>query len=307
MVVEIDIEDFEDFYKERLNSQFFKIKKILRKYLVEIKDILTLEIKKSMMRFEDAGKERDIDEKALRSLKLFKDRIVKQTGDIPIPDNNDINYQNLNTLLNDIKKLFNTIQEIARKALPKFQKQVQPEIKELNYITRKLQKKSGILEQFLRKKYSDVKIAEEVLNKLPKLITLRENIENSRADLDKFEEEEAQLKENLQNFNSDLLEMEKNQIFKKLEQERDKLFHLKIKINDALGFKKALKKMKFELEKETIHIPNININYIRDFLKNPVTILTNEKKDLPKFSSLLVQLRRALEENKLNLKSDTKN
>jgi hypothetical protein len=60
------------------------------------------------------------------------------------------------------------------------------------------------------------------------------------------------------------------------------------------------------LEKDTQHIPNINLYYLRDFLKNSLSTLSNESKDLPKFSSLLVQLRHVLEDNKLNLKTDTK-
>ncbi|KKM25060.1 hypothetical protein LCGC14_1598740, partial [marine sediment metagenome] len=39
---------------------------------------------------------------------------------------------------------------------------------------------------------------------------------------------------------------------------------------------------------------------------NPIKILVSERKDLPKFTSLMVQLRHALEENKLNLKTETK-
>ena len=35
-------------------------------------------------------------------------------------------------------------------------------------------------------------------------------------------------------------------------------------------------------------------------------MLSDERKDLPNFSTLLVQLRHALEENKLNLKADTR-
>ena len=78
---------------------------------------------------------------------------------------------------------------------------------------------------------------------------------------------------------------------------------MQLKINNNLGFKKALKKLKFNLEKELIHVPNIYVNFLRDFLKNPIPILLSERQDLPRFSALLVQLRRALEENKLNLKS----
>ena len=64
--------------------------------------------------------------------------------------------------------------------------------------------------------------------------------------------------------------------------------------------------MKVELERETLHVPGVNINYLRDFLKNPIRVLSSDSKDLAKFSSLLIKLRHALEENKLNLKSDKK-
>jgi hypothetical protein len=249
-----------------------------------------------------------IDQKSLRSLNLFSDRIKNYVDEIEIPEEEEINYSNLTELISSIKKLFKSINEIARKSLPKFQKEVQTEIKELNYRTRKLQKKQVLLDTFLRKKYGDVKNAEELLNKLPKIFTLKENIEHSKIDLDSFGKMLEETKNSLENLNSKLIKLEKNELFEKLEEEQDKLFKLNIKINDEIGFKKALKKLKFELDKRTIHISNINLYYLRDFLKDPVKMLIKESKDLPKFSALLVHLRHTLEDgNKLSLKTDTKN
>lgn len=303
-MVEVALEEFEDFYKERLNSQFFKIKKVSKKLISDIRDSL-IAIKVTMDHFQESAAQK-IDDKALRSLKLFYERVKNSIEDIEIPEEEEITHSNLNDLTNSIKKLFNTINEIARKSLPKFQKHVQSEIKELNYVTRKLGKKQGILEQFLRKKYSDVKSAEDLLKKLPKFYSLKENIEHAKTDLDNFENELKEKEEILNNLNSEVLKLEKNELFKELDNKDDELFQLRIKINEHLGFKKALKKLKFELEKDTIHITNIDLNYLRDFLKNPISTLIKESKDLPKFTSILVQLRHSLEENKLNLKSDTK-
>ena len=303
-MVEVALDEFEDFYKERLNSQFFKIKKVSKKLISDIRDSL-IAIKVTMDHFQESAAQK-IDNKALRSLKLFYERVKNSIEDIEIPEEEDITHSNLNDLTNSIKRLFNTINEIARKSLPKFQKHVQSEIKELNYVTRKLGKKQGILEQFLRKKYSDVKSAEDLLKKLPKFYSLKENIEHAKTDLDNFENELKEKEEILNILNSEVLKLEKNELFNDLENNNDELFQLRIKINEHLGFKKALKKLKFELEKDTIHITNIDLNYLRDFLKNPISSLIKETKDLPKFTSILVQLRHSLEENKLNLKSDTK-
>jgi len=302
-MIEIDLEDFEEFYTEKINSIFSKVKRASKKIILVIRNNL-IEIKVCLDHFIEAGKEK-IDQKAQKSLIFFSDRIRKEIDEIEVPEDK-ISYDNITDLLNSIKKLFTNINEIARRSLPKFQKEVQPQIKELNYITRKLGKNQGILDEFLRKKYTELKNAEYLLKKLPKLFTLKDNIEHSKTDLEQFEvglEERRKIEEDL---NTNLVELERNKIFKELETARDKLFQLQLKINDEIGFKKALKKFKFELEKNTIHGPNVDLNYIKDFLKNPIGVLISERKDLPKFTSLMVQLRHILEENRLNLKSDTK-
>ena len=303
-MVEVSLEEFEEFYKERLNDQFFKIRRAIKKIIETIRSNL-IEIKVCMDHFMNSIDH--VDHKSQRSLQLFYDRIKVYVDDIQIPEEDEINHDNLRELINSIKKLFTNINEIARKSLPKFQKEVQPQIKELNYISRKLGKRQTLLEQFLRKKYTDVKNAEELLKKLPKLFTLRENIEHSKVDLDKFEKEFEERKETFENLNKTLIELEKDELFEELDKKKDDLFKLRMTIDNEIGFKKALKKLKFEIEKETIHISNFDNNYLRDFLKNPIKLLANESKDLPKFSALLVQLRHILEEgNKLNLKTDTK-
>jgi predicted HTH domain antitoxin len=182
-MVEIDIEEFESFYKERLDDQFAKQKKAVSKLVGDIRDGL-VEIKVSMDHFIEAG-EGKIEEKALRSLHFFSDRIRKEIDEIEVPEE-DLTAELITQLLNSIKKLFTNINEIARKSLPKFQKEVQAEIKELNYITRKLGKKQATLEAFLRKKYGNVRDAEYLLDKLPKLFSLRDNIEHAKKDLDQF-------------------------------------------------------------------------------------------------------------------------
>ncbi|MBY9009623.1 MAG: hypothetical protein KGD74_07155, partial [Candidatus Lokiarchaeota archaeon] len=244
-------------------------------------------------------------EKALKSLHLFSDKIRKEIDEIGVPEE-DITYDAMYFLLNSIKKLFTNINDIAKKSIPKFQKQLQSEIKEMNYITRKLGNKQKILDAFLRKKYADLKDAEYLLKKLPKLFTLKENIENAKSDLDVFENELEERQVEQENLTEALKKIEKNELFKESDLLEAKLARIRMDINNQFGFKKALKKLKFELEKDTIKNPNINIYFLRDFLKNPINTLVNESRDLPKFSAMLIQLRHILEDNKLNLKSDVK-
>jgi len=299
-MVEVELEEFEDFYKNRLNDKFYKEKKIANKIIEEIQENF-VDIKICMDHFME--KEDQLEKKAVRSLNFFSDRVKKEIDEISIP-REEITHENLLKLLNSMKKLFNNINDVARKSLPKFQKEAQSEIKELNYHTRKLSKTHASLEKFLRKKYTDVRNAEELLDKLTKFYGLIDNIENAKNDLDKYEEEHEETKQTLDKLNKQLIDLEKDKLFKKLKKYRDALFKLKIRINNELGFKKALKKLRVEVERENLHLSNLDENYIREFIKNPIRVLSSEGKDLTRFRGLLVQLRHVLEENKLNLKSD---
>ena len=302
-MIEILLEEFEDFYKDKLDSQFYKVKKAVNKQISEIRENL-VEIKVCTDHFIEAG-EGKIEEKALKSLHFFSDRIKKEIDEIEVPED-EITYDAMHNLLNSMKKLFINIDSIAKKSIPKFKKQLQAEIKELSYLTRKLGNKQKRMDEFLRKKYTDLKDAEYLLKKLPKLFTLKENIEHSKSDLEKFEKELEERKKEQKKLTQTLTKIEKNELFKELEKAEEDLAQLRMKINSQFGFKKALKKLKFELEKDTMHVPNVNIYFLKDFLKNPINALVNESRDLPKFSGLLVQLRHVLEENKLNLKTDVR-
>ncbi len=302
-MTEILLEEFEDFYKDKLDSQFYKVKKAVNKQISEIRENL-VEIKVCTDHFIEAG-EGKIEEKALKSLHFFSDRIKKEIDEIEVPED-EITYDAMHNLLNSMKKLFINIDGIAKKSIPKFKKQLQSEIKELSYLTRKLGNKQKRMDEFLRKKYTDLKDAEYLLKKLPKLFTLKENIEHSKSDLENFEKELEERKKEQEKLTQTLTKIEKNELFKELEKAEEDLAQLRMKINSQFGFKKALKKLKFELEKDTMHVPNVNIYFLKDFLKNPINALVNESRDLPKFSGLLVQLRHVLEENKLNLKTDVR-
>ena len=301
-MVEITLEDFEEFYNKKLNEIYYKEKKVASKIINDIKENL-ISIKICMDHFLEAKEA--LDQKALKSLKFFSERIKKEIDEIDIPDD-EITHENLMSLFNSIKKLFININDIAKKSLPKFQKEVQGEIKELNYITRKLNKRQLILDGFIRKKYAEIKNAEDLLNKVPKFYTLRENIENTKNDTEKFENEKLELEKKVELFNKNLVDLEKDDLFKELKKSREELFKLKIKINDELGFKKALKKLKVEIERNNLYVQNLDETYIREFIKDPIYVLCREEKDLNKFRTLLIQLRHILEENKLNLKTDKK-
>ena len=81
-MTEIVLEEFEAFYKEKLETQFYKVKKAVKKQISEIRDNL-VEIKVCTDHFIEA-EEGKIEEKALKSLHFFSDRIRKEIDEIGI-------------------------------------------------------------------------------------------------------------------------------------------------------------------------------------------------------------------------------
>lgn len=286
-----------------MDSIFLKIKKRSQKQIYEIRDGL-IDLKKCIDRMVDSEVIEGLDQKAKKSLTFFSDRIKKEIEDISIPE--EITYDNLSNMLKSMKRLFDQINDLSRKSFPKFQRDYQSEIKELHYFVRKLGQKGGGLDKFLRDKYKDVREAELLLNKLPKLISLKSNIENAKGAADNLNEESEEIKEKLASLEKELLKLEDDDLFIKQKDLSDKLFQLKIDINNHLKFKKALKKLSVDAEKGKIKLRNISHNDIKSFLKNPVARLSSDTKDLRNLSNILVQLRLSLESNELSLKASTR-
>ena len=95
-MVEINLEEFSDFYKEKLNQLFFKVKRVVKKVIDEINADL-VGIKLCMDHFLEISEK--IDQKSLRSLNLFSERIKSYVDEIKVPESdNEINYTNLNDI-----------------------------------------------------------------------------------------------------------------------------------------------------------------------------------------------------------------
>ncbi len=282
---------------------FSKVKGKAQKLIDSIDESL-IDLKKSIDRMEKSEAKENLDQKANKSLSYFTERVKKDINVIEIPE--DMTYEKLSSLLKEIKKLFELITDISKKTIPKFQRDFQVEIKDLHYYTRKLGQKGGILDKFLREKYKKIREAENLINKMPKLFAIKNNIENTKISINEIGNEKEDVAIQLKSLKNELIKFEDHVLFKKQLDLNNSLFNLKIDINDNLKFKKALKKLRVEIERGNIKLRNISIDDIKDFLKDPIANLCKDSKDLRKLSDLLVQLRLTLESNELNLKTTKK-
>jgi hypothetical protein len=79
-MIEKDLDEFEEFYLEKIDSIFSKVKKASKRIILDIRDNL-IEIKVCLDHFLEAGKDK-IDQKAQKSLNFFSDRIRKEIDEI---------------------------------------------------------------------------------------------------------------------------------------------------------------------------------------------------------------------------------
>ena len=107
-MVEVELEELEEFYINKVNALYSKIKKAVKKLVLEIENGLN-ELRRSIEHFQEVEGDTKIGEKALRSLHFFTDRITKEIDEIEIPGEEEILYENLIKLLNSNKKLFQTL------------------------------------------------------------------------------------------------------------------------------------------------------------------------------------------------------
>ncbi len=282
---------------------FFKVKRKAQRMIEGIDEGL-IDLRKSIERMEKSEAKYNLEQKAIKSLQYFTERIKKDINVIDIPE--EMTYENLSELLKATKKLFELINDISKKTIPKFQKDFQTEIKDLHYHTRKLGQKGGMLDKYLREKFKSVREAEHLLDRLPKLFALKNNIEHAKSSTNEIEKEKDDMAIQIESLEADLLKLEDNELFKKQSELNNTLFNLKIDLNDSLKFKKALKKLRVELERGNIKLRNVSLNDIKEFLKDPIASLCRDSKDLRKLSNLLVQLRLSLESDELNLKTSKK-
>ena len=111
-MIEVDLEDFEEFYKEKINAKYFKVKRACRKLITDIRKSL-IEIKICMDHFIETETEK-VEEKSIRSLNFFSDKIKKEIDDVVVPEDENVYYDNILELGASIKRLFDSMTVIQK-------------------------------------------------------------------------------------------------------------------------------------------------------------------------------------------------
>jgi hypothetical protein len=312
---EVDLPELNEWYSAKIKNQFKKEHKILGQFMDQAQREIaeTANALKGWSKPRGSGKKGEqiepLDENSQKILERFVERISTTLIEIKIPSKHiELNYDNLQDYIASIRNLYAIYNETGKKTVPKFQKQYNIELRELDMHLRKIGELTQKVDVFLRKNYQEGKNAEALMKKIPRLQSGIEKIVLTKSQLEETENQFTSMKEKLAEMESSLEKISQDPAIIQLEtienQERQKTLIL----DDELKFKKALKKLKNAMEKGKSVGRMINENTLRAYLKNPVETLILEGPSTPDLRDLLLKLRIILEdeEDPLELKGELK-
>ncbi len=236
---EIPLENLEEYYTEQVNAFYAKQKKFLKK-LVERLEKFIVELKNAIDKMRERKDTIELDEQATRYVDRFYVKVKENLDGIKVPDNPTA--EGVYNLIDEIKKLFLNMNELGRKNIPRFAKEFQLELKEIDFITRKIGEQMARIDAFIRKKYEEPKHAESLSKQFPKLESVVQRIINTKTTVDKFNLDVETLSKELEDTEHGIIEIENNPLFQKQSELEKKLFDLRIEFDNKLKFRKALKK-----------------------------------------------------------------
>jgi len=301
-MTEIPLEDLENYYTEQLNSFYAKQKKFLRKFVERLEKYI-VELKSAIDKMRERKDAIELDEQATRYVDRFYIKVKENLDTIKVPDNPTA--EGVYKLIDEIKKLFLNMNELGRKNIPRFAKEFQLELKEIDFITRKIGEQMARIDVFIRKKYEEPKQAEALSKQFPKLENIVQRIINTKSTVDKFNSDKETLTKELEDIEQAIIEIENNPLFQKQSELEKKLFDLRIEFDNKLKFRKALKKLKKKVDSGAFR--GITPDRVKKYISDPYSTIANEGESHPKLTEFLIQLRYMLEQGGLNLKADAKN
>ncbi|MHA1730002.1 MAG: hypothetical protein ACTSWY_14930 [Promethearchaeota archaeon] len=302
---ELALADLKEWYIERINDVYYSYKRKLSKYLKNM-DNLFVDLKNAVKKMKEREEEVDLEEKTAKYLERFYEKVKSNLESVKIPEKPI--YTEVTELLDEFKKIFVNMNETGRKYIRHFADKFKLELKEIDMITRKISGQMAKIDHFLRKKYGNVKDAESLLKKIPILESISEKITSSKSTIDNIKKQKEILNNELKSLENQILEIENNPLVVEQEKIKNELFKLRIKFNNAIKFKKPLKKLKKRFESSRSY-KDITPDQIKKYITDPINTIARDGENHPQLTKFLVQLRFLLEEKggtSLKLKADTR-
>lgn len=245
--------------------------------------------------------ERGVSELAMKSA----DRFVEKTA--PVIENfkitQEITYNNLEALKNDLERTLKSISEYGQRWVPKMAPWYKAEITEIDLYLKRLAKEFQDLQEILTKRHSKIKdyesisIAMEEIRKEQEIANelIKQKKELSK-NLNKYEEAKQEKHSELKELKEKTLVRDITDVEKELKSVEEAI------LRELRFFEKPFRKIDKLVSDGTVQINSPYLKILRDYLDNPLASFLSEDDNCSQIKSLLKQLDSVLAEDKLGLK-----
>ncbi|MFB0560526.1 MAG: hypothetical protein ACETWM_04745 [Candidatus Lokiarchaeia archaeon] len=245
--------------------------------------------------------EKGASELAQKSANRFVEKSASSIENFVIP--NEITYNNLEILKNDLERTLKTIGEYGQRWVPKITPSYRSEIAEIDLYLKRLGKEFQDLQKILIKKYSNIKDYESISGAVEE-IRKEQEIANDlikqkkefSKNLNKFEEAKQEKHSELEELKEKTLVRDITNVEKELKSVEQSI------LRELRSFEKPFRKLDKLISDDMVRISSEHLNTLRNYLNDPLASLLSEDDDCSQIKSLLTRLNEVLQEEKLGLK-----
>lgn len=299
MEIEIELTELNDWYDKRLNEIYMKDKKVLSKFVEQVKrEIASINLSldgwTSPTRKPNPDAEA-LDSKSKKVLERFVQKLKEYLAEISLPGE-DVKYSEAEELNNSIKKMFSNYNDLGKKSVGFFMKQYSLELKELQMFLSKIERLFVQIDKYLRKKCKKLGEAEGVLKNIPRLNNEIERLSQTKESIHSMEERLDDKKKELESYESEYHDLLDKEEIGKLEDLRVEIRKFKAELDGKVKLGKVFKKLRKVLEDNRSGIlRQVNAEDVKALSKDTVDFLMNDGVKLTRFKDVLISVRLIIE------------
>ncbi|MFX1449779.1 MAG: coiled-coil domain-containing protein [Promethearchaeota archaeon] len=301
---EINLIDLSEWFDNKTRKKIEPLKKEAQKKITKCESIFD-ELRIACHTLEEQPPTSS-DELIAKSAKRFSEKLIKSLDDFEFPDK--ITYENVEQFRNKLEHLLRTIAQYANRWVSKLgrDKSYLQIIRNINYLLRDIQNLFRKLHLFIEKKYREainIENIEELIEKLKELIENAKLIKDTESEikneLDKSKLELNKIKDKIHTLEKDEIINKLNQIDKNSEKINDKIRHL-------IGpVRKSLKKFIKLIDDGGFNPRPDTVSFISSYINDPINSFLSETNEFSHLNAILLDLKDAVNTNKLKLKSSS--
>jgi DNA repair exonuclease SbcCD ATPase subunit len=261
---------------------------------------LVSDLKDVLQRLE-SKEERGVSELAKKSADRFVEKSIPAVENFLVPQ--EITYNNLETLKNNLERTLKSISEHGQRWVPKMAPWYRAEIAEIDLYLKRLAKEFQELQEILTRKHPQIKDYESISSAMEE-IRKEQEIANElikqkkelTKNLNKYEEAKQEKHNELKELKEKTLVRNITDVEKELKSVEEAI------LRELRFFEKPFRKIDKLISDGTVQISSEQLKTLRDYLDNPLASLLSEDEKCSRIKSLLTQLTSVLSEEKLDLK-----